>query len=217
MLRTRPLDTEGWPATGDEQSSISRIWRAFGCSHRSRVSLSQDPQLIEKVRDIVGLYMEPPVNAVVLCVDEKGQIQALARSQPLLPMRPGQVERRTHDYMRHGTTSLFAALEVATGNVLTKCYRRHRSVEFRDFLDQIDAAVPQEREVHIVLDNYATHKTALVVAGWQTAALPPALYTNPQFEDQSGRTLVCPTQSKADQARQSSLGQTTPGGHRNIC
>ena len=102
--------------------------------HRSKsLSLSPDPQLIEKVRDIVGLYIEPPVDAVVLCVDEKGQIQALQRSQPLLPMRPGQVERRTHDYMRHGTTSLFAALEVATGSVLTKCYRRHRSVEFRDF------------------------------------------------------------------------------------
>ena len=106
--------------------------------------------------------MEPPLNAVVLCVDEKSQIQALQRSQPLLPMRPGQVERRTHDYMRHGTTPLFAALEVATGNVLAKCYRRHRSVEFRDFLDQIDAAVPKDQEVHIVLDNYATHKTALV-------------------------------------------------------
>ena len=149
---------------GMSQSSISRIWRAFGLQpHRSKsFSLSPDPQLIEKVRDIVGLYMEPPVNAVVLCVDEKGQIQALQRSQPLLPMRPGQVERRTHDYMRHGTTSLFAALEVATGNVLTKCYRRHRSVEFRDFLDQIDAVVPKDREVHLVLDNYATHKTALV-------------------------------------------------------
>ena len=124
------------------------------------LSLSPDPQLIEKVRDIVGLYMEPPVNAVVLCVDEKGQIQALARSQPLFPMRPGQVERRTHDYMRHGTTSLFAALEVATGNVLTKCYRRHRAVEFRDFLDQIDAAVPKDQEIHIVLDNYDPKHTA---------------------------------------------------------
>ena len=169
-LESMPKNATNWSTRGlaqqlgMSQSSISRIWRAFGLQpHRSKsFSLSQDPQLIEKVRDIVGLYMEPPVNAVVLCVDEKGQIQALQRSQPLLPMRPGQVERRTHDYMRHGTTSLFAALEVATGNVLTKCYRRHRSVEFRDFLDQIDAAVPKEREVHIVLDNYATHKTALV-------------------------------------------------------
>ena len=106
--------------------------------------------------------MEAPVNVVVLCVDEKGQMQALQRSQPLLPMRPGQLERRTPDDMRQGTTSLFAALEVATGNVLTKCYRRHRSVEFRGFLDQIDAAVPKEREVHILLDYYATHKRALV-------------------------------------------------------
>ena len=203
---------------GMSQSSISRIWRAFGLQpHRSKsFSLLQDPQLIEKIPDIVGLYMEPPVNAVVLCIDEKSQIQALQRSQPLLPMRPGQIERRTHDYVRHGTTSLFAALEVATGNILTGCYRRHRSVEFRDFLDQIDAAVPKDREVHIVLDNYATHKTALVRSSLgQTAPLPPALYTNPQFVDQSGRALVCPTQSKADQARQSSLGQTTPRGHRN--
>lgn len=149
---------------GLSQSSISRIWRAFGLQpHRSKTfSLSADPQLVEKVRDIVGLYMEPPVNAVVLCVDEKSQIQALQRSQPLLPMRPGQPERRTHDYVRHGTTSLFAALDVATGNVLTKCYRRHRSIEFRDFLDRIDATVPPDQEVHVVLDNYATHKTALV-------------------------------------------------------
>ncbi len=168
-LESMPQNATHWSSRalaqrlGMSQSSISRIWRAFGLQphRRKSFSLSQDPQLIEKVRDIVGLYMEPPVNAVVLWVDEKSQIQALARSQPLLPMRPGQVERRTHDDRRHGTTSLFA-LEVATGNVLAKCYRRHRSVEFRDFLDQIDAAVPRDQEVHIVLDNYATHKTALV-------------------------------------------------------
>ncbi len=169
-LESMPQNATHWSSRalaqrlGMSQSSISRIWRAFGLQphRRKSFSLSQDPQLIEKVRDIVGLYMEPPVNAVVLWVDEKSQIQALARSQPLLPMRPGQVERRTHDDRRHGTTSLFAALEVATGNVLAKCYRRHRSVEFRDFLDRIDAAVPKDQEVHIVLDNYATHKTALV-------------------------------------------------------
>jgi Transposase and inactivated derivatives len=153
---------------GMSQSSISRIWRAFGLQpHRSKsFSLSQDPQLIEKVRDIVGLYMEPPVNAVVLCVDEKGQIQALQRSQPLLPLRPGQVERRTHDYMRHGTTSLFAALEVATGNVLTKCYRRHRSVEFRDFLDQIDAVcLKTERFMSCWITTPPTRPRSCV-AGW---------------------------------------------------
>jgi transposase len=157
---TRSLGRE----LGMSQSSIARIWRAFGLQpHRTEsFALSKDPQLIEKVRDIVGLYMNPPVNAVVLCVDEKSQIQALQRSQPLLPMRPGQPERRTHDYLRHGTTSLFAALEVATGNVLTQCYARHRSIEFRKFLDQIDAAMPEDQDIHIVLDNYATHKTVLI-------------------------------------------------------
>ncbi len=139
-LESMPKDATHWSSRalaqrlGMSQSSIGRIWRAFGLQpHRSKAfSLSQDPQLIEKVRDIVGLYMEPPVNAVVLCVDEKSQIQALQRSQPLLPMRPGQVERRTHDYVRHGTTSLFAALEVATGNVLAEsAIADHRSMEFR--------------------------------------------------------------------------------------
>ena len=114
------------------------------------------------MRDIVGLYLDPPHHALVLCVDEKSQIQALSRTQPVLPMRAGQRERRTHHYQRHGVTSLFAALDVATGNVLGKCYRRHRSVEFVDFLKRIDAAVPADMEIHLVLDNYGTHKTALV-------------------------------------------------------
>jgi len=124
--------------------------------------LSRDPLFIEKVRDVVGLYLSPPERAVVLCVDEKSQIQALDRTQPLLPMRPGQAERRTHDYVRHGTTSLFAALNIASGEVLGKCYRRHRSIEFRKFLDLIDRRVPDSMEVHLVLDNYNTHKTALI-------------------------------------------------------
>lgn len=150
--------------TGLSQSTISRIWRAFGLKpHRTEsFQLSSDPLLIEKVRDIVGLYMEPPHHALVLCVDEKSQIQALSRTQPVLPMRAGQIERRTHDYKRHGTTSLFAALDVATGQVLGKCYRRHRSVEFLNFLKRIDAAVPVDLDIHLVLDNYGTHKTALV-------------------------------------------------------
>jgi len=150
--------------TGLSQSTISRIWRAFGLKpHRTEsFQLSSDPLLIEKVRDIVGLYMDPPHHALVLCVDEKSQIQALSRTQPVLPMRAGQIERRTHDYKRHGTTSLFAALDVATGQVLGKCYRRHRSVEFLDFLKRIDAAVPLDLDIHLVLDNYGTHKTALV-------------------------------------------------------
>ena len=150
--------------TGLSQSTISRVWRAFGLKpHRTEsFQLSTDPLLIDKVRDIVGLYLDPPHHALVLCVDEKSQIQALSRTQPVLPMRAGQLERRTHDYKRHGVTSLFAALDIATGNVLGKCYRRHRSVEFLDFLKRIDGAAPADMEIHLVLDNYGTHKTALV-------------------------------------------------------
>src|ERR1700756_3681979 len=150
--------------TGLSQSTISRIWRAFGLKpHRTEsFQLSTDPLLIDKVRDIVGLYLDPPHHALVLCVDEKSQIQALSRTQRVLPMRAGQMERRTHDYKRHGVTSLFAALDIATGSVLGKCYRRHRSVEFLDFLKKIDGAVPADLDIHLVLDNYGTHKTALV-------------------------------------------------------
>src|SRR5271165_2373800 len=150
--------------TGLSQSTISRIWRAFGLKpHRTEsFQLSTDPLLIDKVRDIVGLYLNPPDHAMVLAVDEKSQIQALSRSQPVLPLRVGQLERRTHDYQRHGVTSLFAALNVASGRVLGQCYPRHRAVEFLDFLKRIDAAVPAELELHLVLDNYGTHKAARV-------------------------------------------------------
>jgi transposase len=148
------------------RSSIGRIWRAFGLQpHRTETfKLSKDPLLIEKVRDIVGLYLNPPDRALVLCVDEKSQIQALDRTQPLLPMRPGQVERRTHDYERHGTTSLFAALDVKTGKVIGACHRRHRAAEFRKFLDTIEANVPADLDVHVIVDNYGTHKTAEIRA-----------------------------------------------------
>lgn len=151
-------------ATGLSRMTISRIWHTFGLQpHRSETfKLSPDPQLIEKVRDIVGLYMNPPDHAVVFCVDEKSQIQALDRTQPLLPMRPGQAERRTQDYKRHGTTSLFAALELKTSRVIGQLHRRHRSTEFRKFLDRIEAQAPAEREIHIIADNYSTHKTALI-------------------------------------------------------
>jgi transposase len=151
-------------ATGLSRMTISRIWRAFGLQpHRTDTfKLSPDPLLIEKVRDIVGLYMNPPDHALVLCVDEKSQIQALDRTQPLLPMRPGQLERRTHDYQRHGTTWLFAALELKTHKVIAQLKPRHRSVEFRQFLDVIEAQVPAELDVHIIVDNYGTHKTALL-------------------------------------------------------
>ena len=151
-------------ASGLSQSSISRIWRAFSLQpHRSGTfKLSRDPLFIDKVRDIVGLYLHPPDRALVLCVDEKSQIQALDRTAPLLPMRPGQIERRSHDYTRHGTTSLFAAFNVASGHVLGQLHRRHRSREFRRFLDTIDRNVPADLEVHLILDNYGTHKTQLI-------------------------------------------------------
>src|ERR1700688_1505941 len=146
---------------GLSQSVMRRVWRAVGLRpHRSETfQLSNDPLLVDKVRDIVGLYLNPPHHALVLCVDEKSQIQALSRSQPILPMQPGQAERRTHDYKRHGTTSLFAALDIATGSVIGKCWPRHRAIEFRKFLNQIDRAVPAALTVHLVLDNYDTHKT----------------------------------------------------------
>ncbi len=158
---------EGVAGTGLSQSTISRIWRAFGLKpHRAEgFQLSTDPLLVDKVRDIVGLYLDPPHHALVLCVDEKSQIQALSRTQPVLPMRVGQLERRTHDYTRHGVTSLFAALDIATGKVLGKCYRRHRSVEFLDFLKKIDAAVPADLDIHLVLDNYDTTKQPWFAAG----------------------------------------------------
>lgn len=169
-LEATPRDATHWStrsmaqACGLSQSAISRIWRAFGLQpHRTETfQLSKDPLFVEKVRDIVGLYLHPPDKALVLCVDEKAQIQALDRTQPLLPLRPGQAERRTHTYVRHGTTSLFAALDVKTGRVIGHCHRRHRALEFRKFLARIDAAVPASLDVHLVLDNYATHKTPLI-------------------------------------------------------
>lgn len=169
-LEAKPREATHWSTRamaarcGLSQSTVSRIWRAFGLQpHRTEAfKLSKDPLFVEKVRDIVGLYLDPPDRALVLCADEKAQIQALDRTQPLLPMRPGQVERRTHDYVRHGTTSLFAALDVKTGMVIGRCHRRHRAVEFRKFLDAIDDAVPQDLDIHLILDNYATHKTPLI-------------------------------------------------------
>jgi transposase len=169
-LETKPKDATHWSTrsmakrSGLTQTAISRIWRAFSLQpHRTETfKLSKDPLFIEKVRDVVGLYLNPPDKALVLCVDEKSQIQALNRTQPLLPLSPGQVERRTHDYARHGTTSLFAALDTATGKIIGECHRRHRASEFRKFLDTIDAAVPKHLDVHLVMDNYGTHKTAAI-------------------------------------------------------
>ena len=174
-LETRPQNATHWStrtmaeASGLNQNAIVRIWRAFGLKPhlQENFKLSTDPFFVEKVRDIVGLYLNPPeqTRAVVLCVDEKSQVQALDRSQPILPMRPGQAERCTHDYYRHGTTSLFAALDIATGKVIGRCQKQHRHQEFLRFLDQIERTVPTELEIHLVLDNYATHKTPKV-AQW---------------------------------------------------
>lgn len=169
-LETTPKGATHWSTrslakrVGLSHMAVKRIWKAFGLQpHRSETfKLSTDPLLTEKVRDIVGLYLSPPDRALVLCVDEKSQIQALDRTQPLLPMRPGQAERRTHDYKRNGTTSLFAALDVKTGKVIGECHRRHRSREFRAFLNTIDASVPDELDVHLVLDNYGIHKTPTI-------------------------------------------------------
>ena len=169
-LETTPRDATQWSlrsmsrAVGYAPSTIHAIWKAFGLQpHRSETfKLSSDPLFVEKVRDIVGLYLAPPERALVLCVDEKSQIQALDRSQPMLPMRPGQVERRSHDYKRHGTTSLFAALDIATGKVIGQCFPRHRAGEFRKFLNRIEANVPDDLDIHIVMDNYATHKTPAI-------------------------------------------------------
>jgi transposase len=172
---TRTLESEPKGAThwstrsmaaelGLSQTAVSRIWRAFGLQpHRAETfKLSRDPQFVAKVRDVVGLYLDPPERAVVLCVDEKSGIQALDRTAPILPLAPGVPERRTHDYRRHGTSSLYAALDVATGAVIGQTRRRHRAIEFKKFLGQIDAAVPDGLDVHVILDNASTHKTPTI-------------------------------------------------------
>jgi transposase len=177
-LEEKPVNATHWStrgmakASGVSPSSVQRIWRAFSMQpHRTETfKLSTDPQFIEKVRDIVGLYLNPPEKALVVCVDEKSQIQALDRTQPLLPMRPGQIERRTHDYDRHGTTTLFAGLiaavtaktNVKPGTVIGKCMPRHRAAEFRRFLDEIERNVPRGLDIHVVMDNASSHKTKLI-------------------------------------------------------
>ena len=152
------------PQMNLSQTAVIRIWHAFGLQpHRQEAfKLSRDPLFVDKVRDIVGLYLDPPVKAMVLCVDEKPQIQALERTQPILPLAPGVPERRTHDYERHGTTTLFAALDIATRSVIGQMHRRHRSHEFLQFLRTVEASVPGDLQVHLVMDNYGTHKTPTV-------------------------------------------------------
>jgi putative transposase len=165
-LRTKPKDATHWTVRGlaaetrISKSTVHRLWRAFALQpHRQKhFKLSTDPFFVEKVRDIVGLYLNPPDKAMVLCVDEKSQVQALDRTQPVLPLGLGYVEGVTHDYVRHGTTTLFAALDIASGQVLTKCKTRHRHQEFLQFLRHIDENVPEDLDIHLVVDNYATHK-----------------------------------------------------------
>jgi transposase len=167
-LEARPADATHWSTRslardlGLSQTTVGRIWRAFGLKPHRRGSfkLSTDPVFVEKVRDVVGLYLNPPVKAIVLCVDEKSQVQALDRTQPVQPTLPGRPEKASHDYVRHGTTSLFAALDIATGQVIGACHRRHRHQEFLAFLDQIDATLerPLGTAIHVVMDNYGTHK-----------------------------------------------------------
>ena len=169
-LERTPANATHWStrslaqAVGLSQSAVVRIWHAFALQpHRSETfQLSRDPLFVDKVRDIGGLYMNPPDRALVLCVDEKPQIRAIEGTAPVQPMRPGQVERHTHDYIRHGTTDLFAALDVKTGTVIGTCRQRHRAVEFRACLDQIDRRVPPDLDVHLVLDNASTHKAPLI-------------------------------------------------------
>src|SRR5215471_3445351 len=171
-LESMPANSTQWSTrlmakkTGLSQTAIVRIWRAFGLQpHRVEYfKFSKDPQFVEKVRDIVGLYMNPPDRAIVLCVDEKSQVQALNRTQPILPLAPGVPARQSHDYERHGVTSLFAALDVASGVAISSCYRRHRHQEFLRFLEQIEGSLPRGLEVHLVMDNYGTHKVKKVRA-----------------------------------------------------
>jgi transposase len=166
-LEETPVDATHWStrsmakATGMSQSAVSRIWRAFGLKPHlvDTFKLSPDPLFVDKVRDIVGLYVNPPDGALVLCVDEKTQVQALDRTAPVLPLRPGLPERRTHDYVRHGTTNLYAALDVASGHVIADMTDRHRAEEFRRFLNLINRSVPEGLDVHLVVDNVSTHKT----------------------------------------------------------
>src|SRR4051794_6226558 len=187
-LETRPADATHWStrslarALGMNQTAVSRIWRAFGLKpHLAEAfKLSTDPQFIDKVRDVVGLYLNPPDAALVLCVDEKTQVQALDRTQPVLPMLPGTPERRTHDYVRHGTTNLYAALDVASGKVISQLTARHRAVEFRRFLAHLDRSVPANLTVHVIADNSSTHKTP-AIQRWLTAHPRFQLHFTPTY------------------------------------
>jgi transposase len=187
-LESTPKNATHWTRakmaerSGLSKSSVGRIWKAFNLKpHReSGFKLSNDPLFVEKVQDVVGLYLDPPESAVVLSVDEKSQVQALSRSQPALPMMPGMPEKRTHDYVRHGTTSLFAALNVVDGTVISSTHRRHRASEFKKFLTKIDAEVPDDLDVHVICDNYGTHKHP-VVNQWLAAHSRFTMHFTPTY------------------------------------
>ena len=185
-LESAPKDATHWSTrslakeVGLNQTAVARIWRAFGLQPHRQESwkLSKDPLFVEKVRDVVGLYLAPPERAVVLCVDEKSQIQALDRTAPTLPMLPGTPERATHDYKRHGTSSLYAALDITSGKVIGQLHSRHRAIEFKQFLQTLDREVPADLHVHLVLDNASTHKTP-VIKRWLAAHPRFALHFTP--------------------------------------
>jgi hypothetical protein len=182
-LESMPANGTHWStrgmaeAMGLSQNSIVRIWHAFGLQpHRvENFKFSKDPQFVEKVRDIVGLYLNPPDRAIVLCVDEKSQVQALNRTEPILPLAPGVPARQSHDYERHGVTSLFAAMDVASGVTISTCYRRHRHQEFLRFLNQIEDSLPARLNVHLVMDNYGTHKPCSTIWTGPTKIPSPSL------------------------------------------
>ena len=221
-LEATPKDATHWSTrsmarrSGLSHNTVSRIWRVFALQpHRTETfKLSADPLFIEKVRDIVGLYLNPPDRALVLCVDEKSQIQALDRTRPLLPLRPGQAERRTHDYVRHGTTSLFAALDARTGQVIGQCHRRHRALEFRKFLDAIESEVPAELDVHLIADNYAHPQDgADPELVRQAAPLPYSFHAHQRLLAEPGGALVRSAHRKAVAPGRASEQRRTGGCH----